>query len=214
MSSDPLSEELRERMEWLKHKRFNCLCPKTDLMFAYRALEDLSHRLGRPLANMIEIGSYHGATLYLFSHFVSRGGTIVSVDLGRCMGPKRKGDHSKRTKRMIEYLKEQGYNAKLFLGNSEHLFEKVRDFVKSETIDFLHIDGGHDYYTVKFDFDHYTQLVGTGGLVLLHDVNNPQCTVPGFWGELRRKYGDAAFSSGDNWPGMGAVELGRGSSLL
>jgi hypothetical protein len=115
---------------------------------------------------------------------------------------------------MVEYLNEQGYDATLFLGKSEEVFEDVRYLVRSKSIDFLHIDGGHDYHTVKFDFDHYAQLVGMDGLALLHDVNNKQCTVPVFWNELMSRYGDAAFSSGDNWPGMGAVELGRGSSLL
>ena len=56
-------------------------------------------------------------------------------------------------------------------------------------IDFLFIDGDHTYEGVKSDFEMYSPLVRSGGLIALHDiVPGPEgCVggVPKYWSELK-----------------------------
>lgn len=43
--------------------------------------------------------------------------------------------------------------------------------VKVSPYDILYIDGGHDYDTVKYDIEHFTPLVKSGGLIVLDDAS-------------------------------------------
>jgi predicted O-methyltransferase YrrM len=48
--------------------------------------------------------------------------------------------------------------------------ETIASAKKRAPYDFLFIDGGHDYPTVKSDWDNYSPMVRPGGLVGFHDV--------------------------------------------
>ena len=50
-------------------------------------------------------------------------------------------------------------------------------------LDFLFIDGGHDYATVKADYENYAPLVRPGGLIAFHDIQGI-ADVKRFWEEL------------------------------
>jgi cephalosporin hydroxylase len=67
-------------------------------------------------------------------------------------------------------------NAKthLIIGDSTDLntIEKVKKTVGG-VIDFLYIDGNHDYSHVQQDFLNYSKLVRTGGIVGFHDLDVP-----------------------------------------
>lgn len=52
-------------------------------------------------------------------------------------------------------------------------------------IDILHIDGAHDYASVKHDFDTWKGLVRMGGVILLHDTRSFPNDVGRFFSELR-----------------------------
>lgn len=57
-------------------------------------------------------------------------------------------------------------------------------------IDFLFIDGGHEYEVVKRDYELYSQYVRPGGIIAFHDIMRPQGMIEGvevrrFWDELR-----------------------------
>ena len=64
-------------------------------------------------------------------------------------------------------------------------------------IDFLFIDGDHSYEGVKKDFEMYSPLVGSGGIIALHDiVPGPPEYVGGvskFWKEVKRKFNHMEF---------------------
>jgi predicted O-methyltransferase YrrM len=67
-------------------------------------------------------------------------------------------------------------------------------------LDFLFVDGDHTYDGVRHDFEAYSTLVRSGGLVAFHDITPPSGDgaaegplllvgeVPRFWQEIRSRY--------------------------
>jgi len=72
-------------------------------------------------------------------------------------------------------------------------------------IDFLHIDGRHDYDSVKADFGAWRRHVRPGGLVAFHDTVSHLETVGRFVAELAR---DA------DWPVIDATDDHYGMTIL
>jgi hypothetical protein len=62
------------------------------------------------------------------------------------------------------------YAPQVILETSERAFYDyfVRQDIK---IDYLHIDGDHSYEGVKNDFDLYSQIVSTNGIITIHDTD-------------------------------------------
>ena len=58
-------------------------------------------------------------------------------------------------------------NIHLIKGNSNKVLKKI-DMTK---IDYVFLDGGHDYETVKNDLDSCTQVIDNGGTILCDDYN-------------------------------------------
>lgn len=65
-------------------------------------------------------------------------------------------------------------NQNMIYGDSrdQSTLQKLKDLLAGEPIDFLFIDGDHNYETVKSDFEMYSPLVKKGGAVGFHDINN------------------------------------------
>lgn len=66
---------------------------------------------------------------------------------------------------------------------------QVADHLAGQGADVLVIDGDHRYAAVERDWLAYTPMVGTGGLVVLHDTQGypgrPDVEVPLFWAKIR-----------------------------
>ena len=67
---------------------------------------------------------------------------------------------------------------------------KSKEILKSAEIlggyDLIFIDGGHDYLTVKSDFENYSNYLNKNGVIVLHDIkSNIVKGVPKFWNELK-----------------------------
>ena len=79
-------------------------------------------------------------------------------------------------------------NLSLICGDSTD--KKTINNVKSlGKFDLIFIDGGHDYNTVKKDFDNYKTLINSSGIIVFHDIkSNLDLGVPKFWDEIKRKY--------------------------
>lgn len=77
---------------------------------------------------------------------------------------------------------------------------RVTSFLAGRKIDFLFIDGDHEYNGVSKDFHSYRQLVATNGVISFHDIVPDYLTrynkntgmwvgeVPKFWSEIKTKY--------------------------
>ena len=79
-------------------------------------------------------------------------------------------------------------NISLICGDSTNN-NTVENVKRLRNYDFIFIDWGHDYKTVKKDFENYKKLLNPGGVIALHDVrSNLVLGVPKFWKELKNKY--------------------------
>lgn len=128
----------------------------------------------RPL-RVLEIGVYRGGTLLAFALATRVDATILGVD-----------DFSQKVRPLA--LRNP---FEVIEGDSRdpEVLEQVKMRLKGP-VDFLFIDGAHDYQTVTNDVNMYVPLVRPGGMVAMHDVSgNPEVGMvfAGFYGFPGRK---------------------------
>lgn len=143
---------------------------------------------GRGPRAMLEIGTYNGGTLFLFSRVLSPDAVMLSLDLpGGDFGggsPEwwesvmRKFTHHKQE---IRFIRADSH--------SPATLKKLSEMLNGRLLDFLFIDGDHSYEGVKRDFGAYSPLVTDGGLIAHHDVNEHlEYGVRKFWDEVKTRY--------------------------
>ncbi len=125
--------------------------------------------------NVLEIGTAQGGTLFQFMKLAYPGSRFVSVDNVPCANP------------WYEWAKRFQHRLSIVVGDStaSETVAEVKSIMPS--VDFLFIDGGHDYETVRQDFFNYGSLVTSGGLIVLHDIVHKEYGVHKFWAELCRE---------------------------
>ncbi len=100
----------------------------------------------------------------------------------------------------VDYVAPAGINKETFFANLR--FKNLtlicgdstnKDTVKKASIlgpyDFIFIDGGHSYDTVKKDFQNYSKILNQNGLIAMHDIYSN--TVPGvtkYWKEIKNNF--------------------------
>jgi predicted O-methyltransferase YrrM len=61
-----------------------------------------------------------------------------------------------------------------------------------EKLDYIFIDADHTYAGVQRDFEMYSPLVRSGGIVAFHDIvthkRETECQVERFWNEIKHRY--------------------------
>jgi predicted O-methyltransferase YrrM len=137
---------------------------------------------------VLEIGTCHGGTLYMWCQAAHPQAVIVSIDLpgGQFGGgyPECRADFYRAFA-----LEQQRLHLLRADSHSPETLEAVRRVLEGRPVDFLFIDADHTYAGVKQDYALYSQLVAPGGLIALHDVGpsptDPAIEVPRFWQELR-----------------------------
>ena len=70
---------------------------------------------------------------------------------------------------VLKRLKKISQSVYLYKGYSTDVFEPIR--IKGIKFDCIWIDGGHSYETVKFDFEHYSQLLQKNGVIFIDDYS-------------------------------------------
>ena len=85
------------------------------------------------------------------------------------------------------------YNEEFYYGKSTLLrmnFEEALQQFEDGSIDLLHIDGNHEYESVKKDFENWFPKLKKGGLILIHDilVEREDYGVKKFWEEIVLKF--------------------------
>ena len=140
---------------------------------------------------VLEIGTYWGGTLFLFSRFSSHDAKIISVDL-----PQGKFGGGYSRLRAPFYKLFAKYKQKIILlRRDSHLIStylKIKRKLKNNEIDLLFIDGDHTYKGVKKDFEMYSPLVKNNGIIAFHDIvvhsSETMCDVNKFWNEIKGNY--------------------------
>jgi predicted O-methyltransferase YrrM len=133
---------------------------------------------------VLEIGTYMGGTLFLFTRVADPSAKIISIDLP-CGYPKWKVF-------LFKAFSKGGQKIYLIRRNSHdpQTIEEIRRILGDEKVDFLFIDGDHTYEGVKKDFEMYSSLVRKGGIIAFHDIvpGHPRYGVPKFWNEIKMTY--------------------------
>lgn len=140
---------------------------------------------------ILELGTWSGGTLFLFSRVSRPDATIVSVDLpAHNFG----GGYSAWKSTLFHSFASSNQTLRLIVGDSHQpaVFNLVREALQGELLDFLFIDADHTYQGVKLDFEMYSPLVGRGGIIAFHDIASDNLktgiVVRGFWDEIKNNY--------------------------
>jgi predicted O-methyltransferase YrrM len=163
---------------------------------ASQKLEELVPALERIGAlrpqRVCEIGTSAGGTLYLLTRVSAPDALVVSIDLA--IPP--------HTQALRARFARRGQRLVSIVGDShrEETVAALQQMLEGRALDALFIDGDHSYDGVRSDFERYGRLVRSGGIVVLHDVNEDFRTrhgletpsisgeVPRFWRELQGRY--------------------------
>ena len=166
----------------------------------------------RPL-RIVEIGTGRGGTLWAWCKVAVPDAQLVSVDLRG--GPFGGGGYEPT--RLQAYGRPR-QTITLVDGDS-HTSETLATIERAVAgpVDFLFIDGDHDYAGVSSDYAMYSPLVREGGLIAFHDIvpGPPEYVggVPRFWQELtgpcKREIVDDIGSGGSPIKGYGLGLVGR-----
>jgi hypothetical protein len=152
---------------------------------------------------IMEIGSLHGETL---KHWlgIPTVVTVLSVDMLCDPSDARFQQQVQgHNETWYEWAKEHGTKLGIMDTDSTSpvTVDRVYDFWHQHTcptrslkdvlgsIDFLFIDGGHDFKTAALDYFNYSPLVRKGGVIAFHDRSNPDWPeVEHVWKALKRGF--------------------------
>lgn len=154
---------------------------------------------------ILEIGTYHGGTLYNWLRLLAPNrGTAYTIDDRPPLGVWQ------------EWVKYFGVTMENYVGNS-HAADTLTWATARGPFDFLFIDGDHTYPGVKYDFLQYAPLVRRGGVVAFHDILNPapgrnqdHIRVSILWQEIQRAghlTRELVTHPDQGWGGIGVVYL-------
>jgi len=155
---------------------------------------------------IVEIGTNHGGTLYIWSRYFDEVRQIVSIDLPE-------GGYPEIKQQIYKKFPQSGeINFILADSHQQTTLHKLDDILKGN-VDFLFIDADHTYEGVKQDFEMYSQLVSDGGIVAFHDIvnnyNHPNIQVYKFWAEIKTQYEheEIISNSDQGWGGIGLLYM-------
>jgi len=136
---------------------------------------------------VVEIGSYTGWSLWAWTRVIDPGALVISIDLPHRKLDKLASSFDKNPE-MLKYFNDFDMHFIRRDSTDPETKEELIKILGKRTIDFLFIDGGHSYETVRSDHDMYTPLVN--GVVGFHDIaqNHRNCRVIDLWNEIKNDY--------------------------
>lgn len=150
---------------------------------------------------VLEIGTYHGGTLY---HWLQQEPSlVVSVD-SYAVGVDNRHLYS-------DWVKP-GTQLEVIEGDSRdpHTLERVREH--SKWFDWIFIDAGHFYPEVLSDWNTFGPLALSGGIVCFHDIlpptrAHPEIEVAQLWEEIKQTHRtlEIVQNRDAEWGGIGVV---------
>jgi predicted O-methyltransferase YrrM len=154
-------------------------------------------------SSLLEIGTYHGGTLYHWLQNSGGGTTIVTVD-SYAVGVDNRDQY--------EDWNPGGVHLEVIEGdtNSAGTINAVEDF---GLYDWLFIDAGHYLHEVTADWNNYRPMVRPGGLACFHDILThptwPSIEVGQLWAEIKNTHDTFEIVADHHaqWGGLGVVLL-------
>jgi len=164
---------------------------------------------------ILEIGTLRGGTLFVLCKLSDPSATIISVDLP---GGPYGGSYNFIQASLYRRFRKPQQSVHLLRADShlQSTKEAVREI--SSQLDLLFIDGDHTHAGVKRDFELYSPLVRSGGMVVFHDIvphdmskfpSEKGCGVDRFWREIKASYHHIEIIDDPNqgWAGIGIVNV-------
>jgi cephalosporin hydroxylase len=156
-------------------------------------------------ASVLEVGSYHGGTLYHWLLNITPPAVVVAVD-SYAVGVDNRHLYPDWT--------PDGVDLHVVVGDSRDpkVIEQAHEHGPYE---WAFIDAGHYYHEVKADWENYRGMVASGGVCCFHDIlppsaEHPEIEVAWLWQEIK----DAGYSTREivanseaSWGGIGVVSL-------
>lgn len=161
----------------------------------FDVLLDLYRR--RAPKRVLEIGTYHGGTLFHWLQNAEPGALVVSVD-------------SYATPVDNRYLypewTPEGVRLVVLMGDTRDPYTLINVVGTSAQYDWIFIDAGHFYNEVKHDWETFGPLAAQGGLVAFHDILY-QGGVAQLWAEVKAEHETLELVSDPTteWYGIGCV---------
>jgi len=108
----------------------------------------------------LEIGCAKLGTFFMHQHLLPDNGLAIGVD-------------ERDSPNWDNYKSPNSSETALIKGDScsSVVIEKVKEVLEDRKIDFLFIDGDHSVEAVKNDWNNYSPLVGSGGIIAFHDYD-------------------------------------------
>jgi cephalosporin hydroxylase len=150
-----------------------------------RLLEHFKHLT--PRSRVLEIGSLFGDTLCEWMRSMDSPGIIVSIDC--IVGPLDPRHRQQKDGHQIHWprlARKFGLEFYCFNDDSTTPLTVANTKLVLPEVDFLMIDGGHDYATVLADWTNYGPLVRPGGMVAFHDLGQQYPGVRPVWEQARK----------------------------
>lgn len=173
----------------------------------------------RPQAETImEIGTSVGGTLWLWCQLAAPNAFIISADLPS--GPFGGVTNEEHLPKLLNYTTHQ-QRMQLFRGDSHkpEMLTQTKRVLGDRELDILFIDGDHTLEGVTQDWETFSPLVRSGGLVIFHDIVDhalvPDCQVKPLWDRLKTEHEVIEFVTpeeshgmGKEWGGIGVIVKG------
>ncbi len=125
----------------------------------------------------MEIGVFHGVTAEqiikaAMSNFRADEIEYYGFDLFS-MSPDYEGHFGvpSTSEEVVKKLRKTGAKIRLFKGNTREILSRVVGNLPK--MDFIFIDGGHSYKTMKSDWENSKRLMHSRTIVILDNVNHP-----------------------------------------
>ncbi len=162
---------------------------------------------------VVEIGTAHGGTLFLWCRLAHPEATLVSLDLP---GGIHGGGYPYWKSWIYRRFPLPKQHLHLLRGDSHkpEMQARLKSTLPGDgKVDFLFIDGDHTYEGVKSDFEMYSGLVRPGGLIVFHDIckhaASMNCGVDRFWQEVKngRRTREFVHDWNQGTCGIGVIEV-------
>lgn len=155
----------------------------------------------RKPTRVLEIGTFHGGTLYHWLRLAQPGAKVVTLD-SYAVGVDNREQYPSWVPLGVELVVYQGDS------RDPAIIEAVR---QQGPYDWVFIDADHVEASAQADWDHYAPLCWPGGVVVLHDI----CPSPHDWLQVDRVWRriqaqgyvtqELVCAYGLDWSGIGVV---------
>ena len=159
---------------------------------------------GKNFESYLELGVGRGGSFLLNVMFQTNLKKAVCVDNSEYW----KDNQQKSIQDKVDWLKSNTNTSIEFYDQSTD--DYFADYIIAPKRDCIFIDAGHDYDSVKKDFDNALECIIEGGFIIFHDIASTSCPgVQRIWREASAKYRtEATFVHGSNC-GIGIVQIGE-----